>query len=174
MHTQRNRTLLKRHLLLVVVVILGALLQNCPLPVLEVRLCVLLPLTVIIAMFEKELPGTLYGILAGMLWDVSASTADGMKALFLSLVGCVCGLLVRYFLRNNLLSALMLCGVTIFLFSTAHWLIHIAPNGAGMWQAWFRIYLPQALLTLLTSPVLYFLIRALKKQFRVQDKEAAL
>lgn len=169
MRTQRTQTLIKRRLLLTAVVIAGALIQNCALPASEIRICFLLPLTVIIAMFEKEFAGMLFGLLAGCLWDFSTATVDGMKALFLTIVGCVCGLLVRYIMRNNLLSALVLCGTTVLLFNVSHWLIYVTPYEQGMFAALLRFYLPQILVTLLSVPFIYFLIRALIKKYRVSE-----
>lgn len=170
MHTQRTQTLAKRRLILLAVIIIGALVQNCTLPVGDLRICCLLPLTVIIAMFEKEFAGVLYGLLAGCLWDVSTATADGMKALYLAIAGCVCGLLVRYLMRNNLLSALVLCSAVTIVFYAAHWLIYVTPYADGMFSALLRFYLPQALLTVLSAPFLYFLIRALEKKYRVSEE----
>ena len=61
MHTQRTKNSVKRRLLLAVVVILAGLLQNCALPVGRIGILLLIPLTVIIAMFEKEFAGKGYG-----------------------------------------------------------------------------------------------------------------
>lgn len=169
MQTKRTRILAIRRLLLTAVVIFAALLQNCTLPAVNLRICLLLPLTVIIAMFEKEFAGLLYGILAGCLWDVSTATADGMKALFLALTGCICGLLVRYIMRNNLLSAFVLSGTASLLFFLAHWLINIVPNETGMWSAFVRFYIPQIVLSLFATVLLYFPVRALEKKLRTSD-----
>lgn len=170
MHTQRTRILTIRRLLLAAVVIIGALVQNCALSVGSIQICILIPLCVIIAMFEKELAGIFYGILAGCLWDVSTTTPDGMKALFLALTGCICGLLVRYVMRNNLLSALVLCAASGLVFSITHWAVYVIPNAQGMFRALFLFYLPQVLLTALSAIPLYFLLRALEKKFKVAEE----
>ena len=166
MHTKQTKILVKRRLILTAVIITGALLQNCILPSVNLRICFLLPLTVIVAMFEKETAGLLYGLLAGCLWDVSTATSDGMKALFLALTGCICGLLVRYIMRNNLLSALALSSSTTILFHLFHWLFYVVVHKSGMFVALLRVYIPQALLTILVTPLLYFLLRALEKRLR--------
>lgn len=170
MHTQRTKILTIRRLLLVAVVIIGALVQNCALSVTDLQICILLPLTVIIAMFEKELAGILYGALAGCLWDVSTATADGMKALFLALTGCICGLLIRYIMRNNLLSAIVLCAAANLVHNLLHWLIYVVPNADGMFSALLRFYIPQILLSTLTVIPLYLLLRALEKRCKVTDE----
>ena len=121
-------------------------------------------------MFEKEFAGIFYGILAGSLWDISTTTADGMKALFLALTGCICGLLVRYIMRNNLLSALVLCGAAIIVFNIAHWAVYVIPNTQGMLRALFLFYLPQSLLTVIAVIPLYFLLRTLEKKFKVAEE----
>lgn len=170
MHTQRTKILTIRRLLLAAVVIIGALVQNGALSVGSIQICILLPLTVIIAMFEKEFAGILYGILAGCLWDISTTTADGMKALFLALTGCACGLLVRYIMRNNLLSALVLCGAASLVFHAVHWIIYVIPNTDGMFRALFLFYIPQILFSILAVIPLYFLLRALEKKYKVSEE----
>ena len=170
MRSQRTKILTIRRLLLAAVVILGALVQNCALSVGSIQICILLPLTVIIAMFEKEFAGILYGILAGCLWDISTTTADGMKALFLALTGCVCGLLVRYIMRNNLMSALVLCGSASIVFNILHWCTYVLPNTEGMLRALFLFYIPQILLSILAVIPLYFLLRALEKKYKVAEE----
>jgi len=168
--TQRTKILTIRRLLLVAVVIIGALLQNCALSVGGIQICLLLPLSVIIAMFEKEFAGILYGILAGCLWDVSTTTADGMKALFLALTGCICGLLIRYIMRNNLLSALVLCGAASLVHNVLHWLIYVVPYADGMFSALFRFYIPQISVSVLAVIPLYFLLRILEKKYKVSEE----
>ncbi len=170
MQTKRIRTLASRRLLLTAVVIVAALIQSCTLPAVNLRICLLLPLTVIIAMFEKESAGLLYGILAGCLWDVSTATADGMKALFLAMTGCICGLLIRYIMRNNLLSALVLTGAASLLFFIGHWVLYVVPHGTGMWASLLRFYIPQILITLLMTVIIYFFIRAIEKKLRTTDE----
>lgn len=171
MHTQRIKITAKRRLLLAVVVILAGFMQNSTLPVSEIGIQLLIPLTVIIAMFEKEFAGILYGILAGCIWDFSTATADGMKTMTLALTGCICGLLIRYIVRNTLLSALVLCSASALLFNIGHWLFHVVPFDTGSLWAFLRFYLPQTVVTVLVSPVLYIITRALEKKYHTY-KEA--
>lgn len=166
--TQTTKILLRRRLLLGLLILAGALAQNCVLPNVGFQIYFLIPLTVIAAMFEKEIPGMLFGLLAGGIWDISAATPDGLNALFLCVTGCVCGLLAKYLMRNNLLSALALCSAATVLFSVAHWLLYVLPlQAGGLFATLLRFYLPQAILTCLVSPLLYILIRAIEKKYRV-------
>ena len=171
MHTQRTKNSVKRRLLLAVVVILAGLLQNCALPVGRIGILLLIPLTVIIAMFEKEFVGIIYGILAGCIWDLSTATSDGMKALFLALTGCICGLLIRYIIRNTLLSALALCSTATLLFSVDHWLFHVVAFETGAFGAFLRFYFPQMLITVLLTPFFYVVLRALEKKYRAAENK---
>ncbi len=93
-----------------------------------------------------------------------------MKALFLALTGCICGLLVRYIMRNNLLSALVLCGAASIVLNVLHWVVYVTPYADGMFRALFLFYLPQILLSVLAVIPLYFLLRALEKKYKVTEE----
>ncbi len=166
---QGTKTMLWRRGLLVLMLFAGAVLQNCVLPIVGgIHAYFLLPLCVIIAMFEKEIPGAVFGLLAGCLWDLASTVPDGANALFFAIVGAVCGLVTRYFLRNNLASAFLLSGSISVLFSVGHWFFFVYLNeSTGAFSALLRFYVPQMLLTLPLIPFVYFIIRAVEKKFRL-------
>lgn len=166
---QGTKTLLWRRGLLVCLFFCAAVLQSCVLPFFGgFHVYYLLPLCVIVAMFEKEVPGAVFGLLGGCLWDITATSFDGGHALFFAVCGAVCGLITRYFLRNNLASAYLLTTSTAVLFSLGHWFFYVFMNRTdGAFAALVQFYLPQLLLTLLLVPFIYFLVRAIEKKFRL-------
>ena len=167
---KRTKTLLYRRSILVLLMLACAILQNTSLPFAggSFRIWLLLPLVVVAAMFEKETVGFLTGLFAGCLWDTSAASADGVKALFFALVGGVCGLLIRYIMRNTLSAALVLTTAVSLFFTLGHWFTNVVLLQAGSTlRTLFVFYLPQTVLTILTAPLFYFLIRALEKRFRL-------
>ena len=52
--------------------------------------------------------GAAFGVGGGLLWALYADRLFGLDALLLLVIGCMCGLLVQVFLRNNWLTALLL------------------------------------------------------------------
>ncbi len=166
---QGTKTLLIRRGVLVLLLLGAGILQSCVLPFAGgFHVYYLLPLCVVIAMFEKEIPGAVFGIVGGCLWDLTTAIPDGATALFFAVIGALCGLLTRYFLRNNLASAYLLSGVATLLFSVGHWFFFVVlTQTPGSAAALVKFYLPQMLLTLLIVPFVYFIVRAIEKEFRL-------
>lgn len=80
------------------------ILQTTPLlfQVLGIKPVLLVPFVVCIALFESEAAAATYGILAGMLWDISANKVFGFRAILLMCCCISVALLVMYLMRNNL------------------------------------------------------------------------
>ena len=94
------------------------------------RLFVLIPVIISIGMFEGELSGLLYGLAGGAFWDVCASGTDGFHGLFLALTGLASGLLVRFIMRNKLLTFYLPAAVMTCVFSFIPYFIIKAVTGA--------------------------------------------
>lgn len=76
----------------------------------------LIPAVVAVAMLEGEMAGAVFGIFAGILWDVQGVKVFGFDALMLLACGMFVGLLVRVVFRNSIVSALLFtCAVTFSL-----------------------------------------------------------
>lgn len=136
------------------------------------RLLPLLPLTVTVGMFERETYGLSFGLLAGILWDMNLATADGAYALFFSLAGFTCGLLMTYLMMNNLITAYILTGFWGILYAVFSWLLSVGIHGfSGGWKLLLSFHLPNALLNIIFMPVFYYLVRAIKKHFLNMENE---
>ncbi len=122
----------KRYLLYALIIFLAHILQNT-VPVFpeiaSVRPILLIPVAVCIAMFEGEIVGAGAGILAGILWDTVTVTADGYVALYLMLACAVCGVLLRVFMRNNIVTYLIMCSGIIFIYIVTYVLFFISARG---------------------------------------------
>ena len=130
----------------------------------------LVPLTAAIAMFAGPVGGAAAGVAAGLLWGLYADRLFGFYALLLLLIGCAVGLLVRLLLRNNTLSALLLCGGAAVAFSLLDWLCnYLLPLREGMfWWLW-RSILPATVYTLVLSVPLYWLVRTVTKLLKHRE-----
>ncbi len=136
------------------------------------KLLPLLPLAVTAGMFERETYGLSFGLLAGILWDMNAATADGAYAFFFALVGFISGLLMTYLMMNNLITAYILTGFWGIMYALLSWLLNVGIHGmAGGWKLLLSFYLPTALLNILLMPVFYYIVRAIKKYYLSQENE---
>lgn len=167
--------LFKRILLFLLVLIFAAL-QNTDglLPcIFSARFFILIPLIVAIGMCEGELAGLLYGLAAGGFWDVCSSGLDGFHAFSLALIGCLSGLLVRFFMRNKLLTQYCICAVSAFAHSIIYWLTSVyIPIGDNGYNKLLTFYLPSAVITTAISFVIYYSIRTICN--KLQEKEAKI
>lgn len=167
--------LIKR-IVLGVIVLLVALLQNTDglLPTFfSARLFLLIPLSVCIGMYEGFMPGLLYGMAAGAFWDVCSSGADGMFALILAFAGFISGFMIKYVMRNKLLTQLSITAFFSFGTLILHWLITVyIPIGDKDLRKLLLFYLPSAVMTLAVSFVIYYVVGFVCTFFN--DKEARL
>ena len=120
----------------------------------------LVPVVVCIAMHEKRLPASLFGALAGVLWDCASVGADGWYAVWLFVLGFCCSTLVTLWIRNNLRAALLLCGGALAATACFQWVCFVLlPGQPSAVHELFAFSLPSALFTLLFALPLYWLVR---------------
>lgn len=123
------------------------------------RAMLLIPLTVCIGMYERSMSGLFFGVLAGVLWDFATVRGDGFFSVALAVVGFFSGFAVTWFLRNNILSALILSGVSVTAVNTVYWLVFIFMRDyEGASELLTGFYLPSALYTLLFTFLYYYLV----------------
>lgn len=117
------------------------------------------PFVVCIAMHERSFSGLAFGVLAGTLWDFASSGADGMFTLMLSVIGFVVGFLITFYLRNRLVTAVVLNFVSCMAVSVAYWMVFILRKGYdGMWEILFTHFLPIAIYSSLFVFVYYYIV----------------
>ncbi|MBQ6420897.1 MAG: hypothetical protein IJK02_07495 [Clostridia bacterium] len=160
---KENRPLILRRGMLVLLVLLTGVLQNVFLSGAAVPLMPLVPLTVSIALFEKEFAGFFFGILAGAVYDAAASGPDGLYAFLFGLLALLVGLVSHYVIRNTLITAALSTaafGLAVF---AAGALINLRGMGLGplMYYLNFR-YLPGLLVTVALLPFFYFPVRRIR------------
>lgn len=169
-----SKALIVRRCSFAALTLITFLLQNISQPFAEpfgLRAMPLIPLAVCLGMFEGEFAGAFYGLFAGALWDTVAARGEGFHAVALMLAGCVCGLLIHFFMRNNLACAFALSCIVIFLHNLLYWLLCVAIGGTdGSLYALYRYYLPAGVYTALFTPVFYFITREIMKLSRERAK----
>lgn len=116
-----------------------------------------------IAMLEEALPSALFGLFGGLLTDLFTPGQLGFHSIMLLLVGLFTSLCVSHFMRSTLLTSLMFSGAALLVYVCCYWLFMIVFKGYGGLSALFTMFLPRALATWLLCPVLYLLVRRLRK-----------
>ncbi len=167
----KRRALTVKWIVYILYFLLLFTLQQTPgaLPVvMGVRPSLLLPAVVCVALYDQELFGAVFGVIAGVLWDLnSINRPFGYSALLLMAIGCLCGLLVTFFMRNNFFTALLLTIPAIAVYEGLTWFIFTflmgEPNSVGILLDYT---LPRAVYSLAVMPILYAIQFLLHRCFR--------
>ena len=128
-------------------------------------------LVVCVALLEGPVVGSIMGMVAGLLWDLYSFRIFGYYGLMLLSIGLIVGLLVQWLLRANFLSAMLLCVSGVVLYTMLDWLIcYVLFLNAEMGDVLVHVYLPNALYTVLLSPLTYGFVLILARFLRRRKK----
>ncbi len=166
-----NKTKLKKYAVYALILLLSHLLQNSlhifP-AFFGVKPVLLISAVVCIAMYEGEIVGAAIGLFAGALWDTVTVTADGYNALFLMAACAFCGVFLRVFLRNNILTYLWINSLITGIYFASYVIFFITSRGIdGGLIIFFRYYLPMAVYSVILTPFWYLIIRGVNRKFRI-------
>jgi len=157
-----------------VAVLLLALMQMSPrfFPVIAyARPTPLVVFTVCVAMLEGPAVGAVIGMAAGLLWGLYSTRVFGYYGMILLGIGLTVGLLVQWLLRANFWSAMLLCASSIVAYSLLDWLIcYVLFLNAEAGAVLVNVYLPNAMYTLLLSPLVYGGVLLLARFLRRRKK----
>lgn len=132
------------------------------------RPLLLIPGVVCVGMFTDPVTGGICGAIAGFAWDMFSARPTGLCALFLLAAGCISGLLVQLLMRNNWLTALLLCGAATFLQGILDWLLTCVlwrlPDSG---QVLLGQFLPNFVYTAAAILPLYYLTLAIAKRLKL-------
>lgn len=136
-----------------------------------VRALLLIPAVVCTAMFERDIVGMLFGLFAGMLWDITAS-GNNFNALYLLAVGFICGTLINTVMRNNVVTASLLSVGFIIIYSLGYWLFqYVFASIDGAAHVLVRYYLPGILYTAILVPIIFIIVRAVEKNTQLSNNQ---
>lgn len=129
-----------------------------------VRPLPLAALAVLVATMERELPGVLFCIFCGYLCDLYTVAPMGYYMFFLTVLGLICGLVIRNYLQPSLsilagavLITAFFCRVVLFLFR------YSLAGVAGAASVLLRYDLPHAVYSAVLAVPLYYPVRALHR-----------
>ncbi len=160
-----------KRFILGLIIVIAAVVQNTPgvMPqMFSSNAMLLIPVCVSIAMFESEIVSLVFGLIAGLLWDFTASEGHFFHSLVLCIAAFFVSMLVRRRVRNTLFGSMVLTFATVFLHNTVYWILFVlAPQSQGAGGAYFRFYFLSCIYTVLVGIVIYLIIRPIEKTFRV-------
>ena len=135
------------------------------------RPLLLVPLTAAVAMFAGPVAGAAAGVAAGVFWGLYSDALFGFHALLLLVIGCAVGLFVRLLLRNNWLSAALLCGGAVVTYTLLDWLCnYLLPLREGLFLLLWHTVLPNMVYTLILSVPIYGVVRGVTKLLNNREK----
>ncbi len=160
----------ERRAILIALAVLTFIFQNTgglfPAPF-GINAILLIPLTICIAMFEREFAGIFFGLLSGVMLDSFSSQSVIFNSLFFTVIGFCAGALITYLMRNNLLCATILTAVSAFIYSTLSFIVYCAFDTIEKPFIFFlRYYFASAVFTVLMTPLYYVIVRAVFKEFK--------
>jgi cell shape-determining protein MreD len=177
MKNNKKKIYIARHTVYSVLLLLFYVLQSTPglLTTHGAAPLWVIPMAVCIAMFEGEFVGGIYGAVAGLLCDAASvprqgggSVVFGMSGFLLCALCVAVGLLIIYLLRCNLLGCMLFVAViTLTLGSLEFLFAHGMWGHENGWKIYVYHTLPVAALTLLITPLLFFLIRWIHNRFEM-------
>lgn len=152
------------------VVLIMALMQMSPrcFPIIAyARPTPLILLVICVAMLEGPLIGSVMGVVAGLLWNLYSTRVFGYYGLMLMAIGLIIGLLVQWLLRANFWSAMLLCTGGVAVYTLLDWAFsYVLFLHDEMTAVLLHVYLPNALYTVLLSPLMYWLVLAVARFLR--------
>ncbi len=117
------------------------------------------PLTVFVicvAVLGGARTGATIGVFAGLLWGVFSSRLFGLDALILLAFGLAAGLLVEWFLRANIFTALLLGSCGVILHVLFEWLFcYVIFARENLSEILFKVLLPNGIYTIILIPLIY-------------------
>ena len=160
----------ERRAVLIALAVLAFVFQNTgglfPSPF-GIKAILLIPLTICIAMIEREFAGIFFGLLSGVMLDSFSSQSVVFNSLFFTVIGFTAGALITYLMRNNLLCATIMTAVASVFYSTLSFVVYSAFDPIENHFIFFlRYYLASAIFTVLMTPVYYIIVRAIFKEFK--------
>ena len=133
----------------------------------------LLPLVFCIGVFNNEAVGFVFGLLAGLLMDITSSASDGFNALVLTVFGLGVALLTEYLFNDRLVTTCLLSFIFTAGYYLLYWLFFVVGRGyegAGVYLV--RFTLPAVIYTWVFTVPFYYLARYIRKvSLRERDEE---
>lgn len=123
-----------------------------------------------ISMFESENRAMWIGLIAGLFMDLGSSTVFGFNALILMVLCYICGVLVVFLMRNNIVSAMVLGVSGLMITELLRWFfVYVLWGDPKIWYYLYAIMLPRVVYSAVLIPAAFFFNRALVSHMDEED-----
>ena len=163
----KNKTVLK-YVLYSLIIVLLAVLQSTPgfLSVAGIKPIFTIPAAICIAVLEGEFAGGIFCAAAGLFCDVSGAEIFGFNGLVAMLMGVSAALLVIYYMKRKLISAVLLCLAAMLIRRILSFFLFYGQWGyERVWILFLRQTLPVAVYSAAFSVLFYLLFNRIKSRF---------
>ncbi len=124
----------------------------------------------VLSVWEDVFPGALYGMFAGLLWDLSSNRLAGFFAAFMMLCCFLCGSVTQLFLRRTLFNTSMLCLGSLLLVTGVDYLFNYVLFSLPQRGSYYvGTLIPTIVYTVAISAVLYPLCRLISRIGRSEE-----
>ena len=136
------------------------------------RCFLLLPAAIIFAMGEDILGGTMVGLFAGLLWDLTSGIHMGFNCVYIALMCFIASALASNIARDTFITNMIMCIVTISIYCTVYWLFFIIIKGVeGAEDTILSFYFPCGIYTTLISPIMWLILNPVKKKLNLINNQ---
>lgn len=128
---------------------------------------------ILVAMFEKERYGAIYGLVIGLFYDFSDGGLFGLKAIFFMVLGYCIGFLLTKMMVLNIFTAYLLFIFNFLLFQLFYFNIHLMLNEKeSIENAFIYLIIPKLTISLPFVAILYAVFKLLSvKLFKNKDEK---
>ncbi len=171
--TRKTGVYVWKYTVYVLFILICYILQETPVlfSIFGVKPLLVVPAAVCIAVLEGEFAGGLLGAFAGILCDMGGITIFGLNGILMLVMCAACGLIIIFLLRQNMLSAVLLCTAVIFLRGSLEYLVCLAMWGfANVGEYYLRHTLPCIVYSAAVSPLLFLAVKKLHGIFEERLK----
>ena len=131
----------------------------------------ILTCTVILAMFEKERFGALYGLISGLFCDFSSSGLFGTRAIFFMTIDYLIGIAATNFVSVSMIGAIFLTAAATAFFEAVLCVFYAFFMSESLLPLILYTALPKFLLTLIIIIPVYFIFKFTNKRIvRREDR----
>lgn len=130
--------------------------------ILGVKPLLLLPVAVTIAVFEKEIPAMIFGLVCGALCDIGHTASLGFYTVALTILCFFFGYCARNFFVTNFANAMAIGGATVLVLLCLYFFFFVNGTMPLSGAHFLRHYLVKILYTAVFLPPLFFLNRLLR------------
>lgn len=127
----------------------------------------ILPLAVIISMFEDIMPSSIFSVITGLLLDISSGTLFGFNGVLLLVICVFTNLFFVFFLHQKLLNELIFTTVSVFFQSGLNFFFcYILWEYENTGFIFLRYTLPTTVYTIAVSVPIYLIIKKISFKIR--------